>query len=289
MSTTECCRTGGSGQQATGGTKWTTVPRMGITDVVRAARSVGVDLIQTRAAARGVRPYLRRRSEFMAEAARHNDFAVGRTYPSFGDASDQAGEASGQYFHQDLYVAQQVFAAAPERHIDVGSRIDGFVAHVATFRPIEVLDMRPLEAGIPNLTFSVRDVTEEDPAFDEITDSLSSLHAVEHFGLGRYGGPIDYFGFRSGFENLARMVRPGGTFYFSVPIGEHQRVEFDAHRIFSIPYLLRELIRPRFSVGRFAYVDDNGSIHRDQDVDSREAERTFGLSYGCGIFTLRRT
>jgi hypothetical protein len=30
----------------------------------------------------------------------------------------------------------------PVRHIDIGSRIDGFVANVAAFRKIEVLDVR---------------------------------------------------------------------------------------------------------------------------------------------------
>ena len=34
--------------------------------------------------------------------------------------------------------AQKIFKACPEKHIDIGSRIDGFVAHVATYRKIAV-------------------------------------------------------------------------------------------------------------------------------------------------------
>jgi hypothetical protein len=60
------------------------------------------------------------------------------------DFADNAGVAKGHYFHQDLLVAKYIFEAKPERHIDVGSRVDGFVAHVASFREIEVLDVRPL-------------------------------------------------------------------------------------------------------------------------------------------------
>ncbi len=45
-----------------------------------------------------------------------------------GDYNDYAGNAKGHYFHQDLVVAQHVFRDSPDRHIDIGSRIDGFVA-----------------------------------------------------------------------------------------------------------------------------------------------------------------
>ena len=47
------------------------------------------------------------------------------------DRYEQSGAASGHYFHQDLLVARRVHARAQEAHVDMGSRIDGFVAHVA--------------------------------------------------------------------------------------------------------------------------------------------------------------
>jgi hypothetical protein len=37
-----------------------------------------------------------------------------------------------------------VHLAAPERHIDVGCRVDGLVAHIASYRAIDVIDIRPL-------------------------------------------------------------------------------------------------------------------------------------------------
>ena len=55
--------------------------------------------------------------------------------PVFSDRRDLSGVASGHYFHQDLLVARKIYQRNPERHVDVGSRVDGFVAHVATFRP----------------------------------------------------------------------------------------------------------------------------------------------------------
>ncbi len=37
-----------------------------------------------------------------------------------------------------------VFEQRPSRHVDVGSRIDGFVAHVLPFMLVTVVDIRPL-------------------------------------------------------------------------------------------------------------------------------------------------
>lgn len=69
---------------------------------------------------------------------------ISRTYPIYDDFKEQSGTATWHYFHQDLLVATFINKAKPARHIDVGSRMDGFVAHVASCREIEVLDVRPL-------------------------------------------------------------------------------------------------------------------------------------------------
>jgi hypothetical protein len=229
------------------------------------------------------------RRAFMAQVARSgSEFVIADSYPCLLDRYLPSGTAKGQYFHQDLHVAQMIHAAQPDRHIDVGSRIDGFVAHVATFRPIEVVDIRPQPTTARNITFHQRDIMQPDPTYDQSTESLSCLHTLEHFGLGRYGDPVDFYGYLKGWENLVRMVKMGGTLYVSVPIGEVQRVEFDAHRIFSIPYLLDVMIDPLFEVRTFAYVDDGGDMHHDVEIRSDAAATTWGLSNGCGIFELVR-
>jgi hypothetical protein len=71
-------------------------------------------------------------------------FPVTRLYPCYEDKSDTAGSLPLHYFFQDLYVAQRIFLNNPAKHIDIGSRIDGFVAQVAAFREIEILDIRPM-------------------------------------------------------------------------------------------------------------------------------------------------
>ena len=159
--------------------------------------------------------------------------------------------------------------------------MDGFVAHVAAFRPIEVMDIRPLALAHERIAFLRRDLMAAGADIEGITDSLSCLHALEHFGLGRYGDPIDPDGHLKGFRALHAMLEPGGTLYLSVPIGE-PGVHFNAHRVFAPADVLGWAPRA-FALTRFDYVDDAGDLHADVSVGE-----TPPLAYGCGIYTLRK-
>jgi len=193
---------------------------------------------------------------------------------------------SGDYFHQDLYVARKIYEASPAKHIDIGSRTDGFVAHVASFREIEIIDIRPQSSTVKNIIFRQADLMQLPEDLTGSCVSISSLHAIEHFGLGRYGDPVDWHGHVKAIENITKMLVSGGTFYFSVPIGP-QRIEFNAHRVFSIKYLLN-LLTPLYHVESFSYVNDKGAFFEDVQLTDEEAERNFGCTYGCGIFILRK-
>ena len=114
-------------------------------------------------------------------------FPFAKRYPCLNDWGAESGTASGHYFHQDLLVASRIFENSPKIHVDIGSRIDGFVAHVAAFRKIEIFDVRPLGKTIPNMVFKQVDFMNPDFHMHHYCDSISSLHAIEHFGLGRYG------------------------------------------------------------------------------------------------------
>lgn len=203
--------------------------------------------------------------------------------PALLDAMASNGSTNGHYFHQDLHVARRVFEDDPATHFDVGSRIDGFIAHVASFRRVHVLDVRPSAIDIPNVTFHTSDICNDLPVeLRESADSVSCLHALEHFGLGRYGDPIDSSAYLRGFENLSAILTPGGRMYLSVPISERPRIEFNAHRIFALPKLL-DLFTPNFNVVAVSYIGDDGRFHTDIDAESDEACASFGTNYGCAI------
>lgn len=107
------------------------------------------------------------------------EFPLGKLYLCLGERFSDSGCAKGHYFHQDLLVARRINLNNPHRHVDVGSRIDGFVAHIASFRAIEVIDIRPLPNKIPNITFRQADLMKPIPeSLVEYCDSLSCLHAL---------------------------------------------------------------------------------------------------------------
>ncbi len=218
--------------------------------------------------------------------AKDNLFPLGKLYPCIEDRFKQSGDASGHYFHQDLLVANRIFINNPAKHVDIGSRVDGFVAHVASFRKIEVFDIRELDSKVLNVNFRRFDLMDENQGLADYCDSVSCLHALEHFGLGRYGDRIDYCGHLLGWNNIKKILKQNGKFYFSVPIGP-QRIEFNAHRVFSIDYLMC-LIAPDYKIDSFSFVNDKGDLIRNADLGSEEAGKNFNCFYGCGIFELTK-
>jgi len=232
---------------------------------------------------RGLPVYIRNLIHFsQLQKKTDTPFRISSLMPFPGDRYLPGGNAAGHYFHQDLLVAQKIFHANPKRHLDIGSRIDGFVAHIASFRPIEVLDIRPQPSASENITFRQLDLMQPPPEeFIACTDSLSCLHTLEHLGLGRYGDPLSPEGYLTGLRHLTQILKPGGTLYLSVPIG-HQRIEFDGHRVFKPAYVL-SLLSTDFNLRSFSYVDDLGSLHRNISID-QAVEKTELCHYGCGIF-----
>lgn len=206
---------------------------------------------------------------------------ITKNYIILSDFNTAAGVSSGHYFHQDLLVANFIYLKGPARHIDIGSRIDGFVSHVASFREIEVIDLRPIENNShPNIKFIKADMTNTIDIGK--TDSLSCLHAIEHFGMGRYGDEIDVNGHIKGINNMINMLHDNGLFYISHPIALENEIHFNAHRIFNSKYLLSlDSVKKKLRLIRFDYVDDFGDLHLNVDINKKLKT----LKYGCGIYT----
>lgn len=78
--------------------------------------------------------------------------------PCLHDRYEEGGATKSEYFWQDLLMARAIHAAKPVKHVDIGSRVDGFVAHVASFREIEVFDVRPISTAVPGVVFRQADL-----------------------------------------------------------------------------------------------------------------------------------
>lgn len=231
--------------------------------------------------------------EFLADFWSFRKIYAGKLVlaPCLHDRYEESGATRNEYFWQDLIVARWICEAAPKKHVDIGSRVDGFVAHVASFREIEVFDIRPIKVTIPGVVFRQADLMSS--AFfchrDELLgycDSVSCLHALEHFGLGRYGDPINPLGYQQGIENMAQLLTPRGTFYLSTPIGK-ERVEFNANWVFDP----RTIIRIANTCG--LYLKDLVIFTPTQGVqnipiDENELRCLAEQHYGLGIFAFTK-
>ena len=201
--------------------------------------------------------------------------------PYLHERSESAGTVTGHYFWQDMLVAQRVLRASPARHVDVGSRVDGLITHLLVFRDVDVVDIRPLSHTIPGLNFILDDATSLASLADQSIVSLSSLHAIEHFGLGRYGDPIDAEGHIHGLRSLQRVLAPGGRLYLSFPVGA-ERVEYNGQRVLS-PTLCLDVLS-ELTLENFVAIPSAGLPR--EDMSPRDLVGTSGW---CGLYEFSRS
>lgn len=197
-------------------------------------------------------------------------------YPMLFNWDAPAGTASTQYFYQDLWASKKIvrsLAAASEenRHWDVGSRVDGFILALLPYLDVTLVDIRPLAHDIENLSFIRADATTLSGIENQSVHSLSSLCAVEHFGLGGYGGDIDPEGDKKVCASFARVLKPGGHLYLSVPIGK-DAIAFNAHRVYAPSTFISyfpDLTLTEFSV---AGPDETGKLALMRNADMSQYE-----------------
>jgi SAM-dependent methyltransferase len=192
-----------------------------------------------------------------------------------------AGSMRGHYFLQDLWAARCVHQRGVREHVDVGSRIDGFIAHLLPFCRVTYVDLRPLEIDVEGLTYRQGSITEL-PFPDGSVDSLSCLHVLEHIGLGRYGDPIDPSGYLRAAAELGRVLKPGGELLIGTPVGR-ERLCFDAHRVFDPETVVSAF--GGLALQSFALIDDTGGAI-DGDAGFSGARQCL---YGCGLFRFTKT
>jgi hypothetical protein len=208
---------------------------------------------------------------FLKENFKFRNLSQGATLrlaPALQDYLAAAGSSDGHYFWQDLICARWVNEERPIRHLDVGSRIDGFITHLLSFREVTILDIRPSSLCITNLNVVIGDAQETLTDFENTFDSVSSLHSIEHFGLGRYGDSLDALGHLKGLQNIAKCVQLGGHLYVSFPIGR-EIVEFNSQRV--IRPLWPVEVLPDFELQKFILIPWRGNPIMDlmpEDVDS---------------------
>jgi len=240
-------------------------------------------VIDVRAVSRGFRA-LASYPAFILEYLRYRKLSdenvpLGDLYPCLHDRDSKSQSGRGHYFYQDIWALSRIVERVPKKHVDVGSRIDGFAGQLSAICSVEYIDIRPVELGLEGFNMLEGSLLQL-PYADGLIPSLSCLHVIEHIGLGRYGDPVVPNGSRKAAEELMRVLAPKGRLLVGIPIGR-ERVAFNAHRVFSpltVATWFKELNLVEFSV-----VTDEGQFRRNANLDDYVEEE-----YACGLFLFER-
>ena len=226
-----------------------------------------------------------------SEADKSNPFQakISSMFPCLLDYSHNSGIAKGHYFYQDIYVAAQIISRTPAIHLDLGSRVDGFIAHLLAAKQATLIgDIRPLyiqSEYVQHLQIDLMDNFTVKSIQHKYL-SISCLHVLEHLGLGRYGDPIDVDGHLKALKNITSLLDPDGRLYISFPISKYSRLEFNAHRVFSKDYAERWFQSIGLSIVDFKCIADDGYFVDEKELSSQLFLEN--LVYGCGIWTLTK-
>lgn len=181
------------------------------------------------------------------------------------------------YVYHPAWAARILARNKPKVHVDISSTLN-FCAIVSAFIPIKFYDYRPANLKLSNLSVGSVDLTALSFKDDSIL-SLSCMHTVEHIGLGRYGDKLDPNGDLKAANELKRVLAPGGSLLFVVPLGK-PKIVFNAHRIYSLKQVKScffDLILKEFILVPDEKNGDNLIVNPSEKFCDQQ-------NYGCGCF-----
>lgn len=204
-------------------------------------------------------------------------------YPCLYDRTE-ATNIDTHYFYQAVWAFRNILKRNVRSHVDIGSQVN-FVGLLTTVTCVTFLDIRPLVLAIPNYRGLAASL-DALPFRDGTVHSLSSLHVIEHIGLGRYGDPIDPEGSRKAGREIVRVLAPGGRAYISVPIGR-PRVQFNGQRVFAATDVVAMF--ESLDLVEMAMVDASGQFHDEVKPESTDiVESGQGSDFGLGLFCFQK-
>jgi len=196
-------------------------------------------------------------------------------FPCLDDATGYTSFDWHYVFHT-AWAARLVAANSPARHTDIASSLY-FNSIVSAFVPVDFYEYRPVALNLSGLETRHADLLAL-PFEDQSVPSLSCMHVVEHVGLGRYGEPIDADGDLKAMAELRRVLAPGGSLFFVVPVGRPQ-IQFNAHRIYSHRQIVEAFAG--LELAEFSLQPDFPRCELVRNASPALADEQ---RYGCGCF-----
>jgi SAM-dependent methyltransferase len=131
------------------------------------------------------------------------------------------------------FAAGHLSRLRPDRVLDIGS-YRTFVIGLLASLSVTTIDVRSRTSLAANEKLLICDAKRLDLP-DACFDVVTSLCAIEHFGLGRYGDEYDPVADRKAFAQMARVLKPCGHLIFSTTLTTGQpTIVFNGHRIYNL-------------------------------------------------------
>jgi len=202
-------------------------------------------------------------------------------YPCLNDVTQETA-FDRHYVYHPAWAMRIVASINPGRHVDISSTLH-FCTMLSTIVPTDFYDYRPANLVLDNLTSSFADLTDLPFPADSVP-SLSCMHTVEHIGLGRYGDVLDYDGDLKAIAELKRVVSPGGSLLFVVPLGRESVICFNAHRIYDKQQVLT--LFSDMELVDFTLIPEDGA---DGGLVANPSDELLARQfYGCGCFWFKK-
>jgi len=175
------------------------------------------------------------------------------------------------------FASYHLFKVKPKKVLDIGSWrlfLIGILAHF----DLTTIDFRKRKILFSNETIITCDARSLDLA-DNSFDAVISLAAFTHFGLGRYGDEFDLDADIKAFNEMIRVLKPGGYMIFNTLITRSQpTILFNRCRVYDL-----EMIRNFCS--NLDCIDEKFASHRLRRICSFEELTTdpkhFDSYLGC--------
>ena len=170
------------------------------------------------------------------------------------------------------------------KHVDIGSRVEGFITSLISAKVNLVFG----DINLPKVPFQnveakfidLQNMKKED--FIGV-NSVSSLHVMEHLGLGKYGDKIDAIGHKRIFKDFSDVLSHGTKLYLSSPISNKPGIIFNAGRHLDPFEMIQDAKDNGFIIDEMAVVQDNWEF----DINPTD-EQLNKSEYGCLILCMTK-
>jgi SAM-dependent methyltransferase len=186
------------------------------------------------------------------------------------------------YIYHTAWAARKVKEINPKKHIDISSSLY-FSAIVSAFVPVDLYDYRPARIRLSDLNSKKADLLKL-PFETSSVKSISCMHVIEHVGLGRYGDELDPEGDLKAIAELKRVVAPGGSLLFVVPVGFKSKIMYNAHRIYTYSQIMSYF--GNFILKEFVLIPEN--VQEGGLVYNPSNKLLKKQNYACGCFWFRK-